>query len=69
MIGRPWDQLSTEEKIEILRQQIAELFWRSHTNVIIANQEVDKIWKRIEALEKRQDQNGTEGAGRQPDDS
>jgi hypothetical protein len=67
MIGKPWEQRSVDEKIEVLRQQIAELFWRGHTNVIISNQEFAKIWEKIEALEKRLDQVDKGGAARQQD--
>jgi hypothetical protein len=67
MIGKPWGQLSTEEKIEILRQQIAELFGQAHINVLIANQALNSLGEKVESLEKRLDQADKELAGRQRD--
>ena len=56
MIGKPWGQLSTEEKIEILRQQIADLFGQAHINVLIANQALNSLSEKVDSLEKRLDQ-------------
>jgi hypothetical protein len=69
MIGKPWDQLSTEEKLERLRQQIAELFGQADINRLLANQQIGKLREQVESLEKRLDQGDTEAAGHQPDES
>jgi hypothetical protein len=56
LLTKPWDQLSTEEKLEVIRQQIAELFGKADLNVLIFNQQLAKLRERIETLEKRLDQ-------------
>jgi hypothetical protein len=40
MIAKLWDQLSTAEKLDRIRQQIGELFGRADTNVLIVNQQL-----------------------------
>ena len=40
MLGKPWGQLSIEEQVERLRQQIAEILGRADTNAMIMNQQM-----------------------------
>jgi hypothetical protein len=53
MIGKPWDQLSTEEKLERLRQQIAELLAKriligcSRTSRSESFASRSKVWKNV----------------------
>ena len=66
MLTKPWDQLSTEEKLEYIRERIAELFGRADTNVLIFNQQLAILHERIETLEKRLDQGDSVASDRPP---
>ena len=68
MLGKPWDQLSIEEKVEHLRQQIAELLGRADTNAMIMNQQLKILGDRIDSLEKHRDQSGSGEVDPQQDD-
>ena len=62
MLGKPWGQLSIEEQVERLRQQIAEILGRADTNAMIMNQQLKTLRDRIDNLEKRRDQSGSGAA-------
>jgi hypothetical protein len=69
MLTKPWDQLSTDEKIDRLRQQIAEMLGKADMNVMIFNQQLAILRERIETLEKQQGQGGNATKDRRPDDT
>jgi hypothetical protein len=62
MLRKPWGQLSIEEQIERLRQQIGEILGRADTNAMIMNQQLKLLRDRIDNLEKRLDQSGSGAA-------
>jgi hypothetical protein len=68
MLGKPWGQLSIEEQVERLRQQIAEILGRADTNAMIMNQQLKTLRDRIDNLEKRRDQSGSGAADPQQGD-
>jgi hypothetical protein len=69
MLTKPWDQLSTDEKIDRLRQQIAEMLGKADMNVMIFNQQLAILRERIETLEKQQGQGGNATKDHRPDDT
>jgi hypothetical protein len=68
MLGKPWGQLSIEEQVERLREQIAEILGRADTNAMIMNQQLKILRDRIDNLEKRRDQSGSGAADPQRGD-
>jgi hypothetical protein len=62
MLTKPWEQLSTEEKVEALRQQITEVLGQADLNVMIFNQQLAILRERIETLEKQPGQGGNAAA-------
>jgi uncharacterized coiled-coil DUF342 family protein len=53
MPGKPWDQLSADEKIEELYREIQDIRGRSNINIEIGGRELKAIKDRLEKLEKK----------------
>jgi hypothetical protein len=55
MLGKPWDQMSIEEKVEQLHRQIDDILGRSNINVETGSRELKAIKDRLDKLEKPAD--------------
>jgi hypothetical protein len=51
MLGKPWDQLCHDEKIEELNRDLQDVRSRSNHNVTVGNQELVLLKDRLNKLE------------------